>query len=187
MTDTTGDLAAEQFTALYTAHARRVFLYAARHVGADHADDVVADTFTVAWRRLSDVPAEAPLPWLLVVARNTVSNTRRAQGRRDRLAHAAELAARLETVTRDVAVGIAERQAVITTLAELSDREREAVLLVGWDGLSPAEAARVAGCSPSAFHVRLHRARQRLRRSLDHAAAPDATAPRDELSPEAQP
>ena len=41
------------------------------------------------------------------------------------------------------------------------------MLLVAWDGLSPAAAARVAGCSLSAFHVRLFRARRRLRDATD--------------------
>jgi RNA polymerase sigma factor (sigma-70 family) len=185
VTDTRGP-EAERFTELYATHVRRVFLYSARHVGVDHADDVVADTFAVAWRRIADVPADAPLPWLLVVARNTMINHRRGEARRDRLAREAELVVHLETVTADVAVDVAERHAVVAALTELSEREREALLLVGWDGLSNVDAALVAGCSTGAFHVRLHRARQRLQRSLDSTAAPEP-APRSTLAPEAHP
>lgn len=185
MTDSRGPQT-ERFTALYAQHVRRVYLYAARHVGVDHADDVVAETFTVAWRRLDAVPADAPLPWLLVVARNTMINHRRGEARRDRLAREAELVVHLETVTSDVAVAVTERNAVIAALTELSEREREALLLVGWDGLSNADAARVAGCSTGAFHVRLHRARQRLQRSLASTEAP-GPASRSTFPQEAQP
>lgn len=185
MTDSRGP-EAERFTALYAQHVRRVYLYAARHVGVDHADDIVAETFTVAWRRLDDVPSGAPLPWLLVVARNTMVNHRRGEARRDRLAREAELVVHLETVTADVAASVTERDAVIAALVDLSEREREALLLVGWDGLSNADAARVAGCSAGAFHVRLHRARRRLQNSLDSTAAPEPASP-STLAPEAQP
>ena len=51
-------------------------------------------------------------------------------------------------------------------LRVLTEREREALLLVAWDGLSPRDAAVVAGCSSSAFRVRLHRARGRVAAQL---------------------
>ncbi|MCG2801787.1 MAG: hypothetical protein L6311_06800, partial [Cellulomonas sp.] len=46
--------------------------------------------------------------------------------------------------------------------ARLSDTEREALLLAAWDGLTPQQAAQVAGCSVAAFTKRLSRARARL-------------------------
>lgn len=51
-------------------------------------------------------------------------------------------------------------------MAALTDAEREAVLLVAWDGLTNREAARVAECCVGAFEVRLSRARARLARSM---------------------
>jgi len=84
----------ERFADLWATYGPRVLAYALRHVDPDSAQDALSETFLVAWRRLSDVPAN-PLPWLLVVARNTI------------------------------------------------------------------------GCSLPAFHVRLFRARQRLREGLD--------------------
>jgi len=66
------------------------------------------------------------------------------------------------------------RSAIVASLslAELTDVEREAVLLVAWDGLVPADAARVAGCSRNAFDARLHRARRRLERSCAPSPQP---------------
>jgi len=54
------------------------------------------------------------------------------------------------------------------------DEEREALLLVGWDGLDHTRAAVVAGCSRSAFTKRLSRARHRLTELMEPSTA---TAP----------
>lgn len=63
-------------------------------------------------------------------------------------------------------------------LAGLPDGDREALLLVGWDGLSNPQAAGVAGCSQGAFKVRLHRARRRLAKALNQTR-PDEAAMTD--------
>ena len=156
------------FSALWAAHAHRILAYAHRHVGPDLADEVVAETFLVAWRRLADVPGEA-LPWLLVVARNTVANQRRSGFRRRAVSQELARVVHLVETHPSAETSALERQAVLRALATLSPREREALLLVSWDGLSPDAAAVVAGCSQSAFAMRLSRARTRLR----HAAAAD--------------
>ena len=83
-----------RFAAMFPELSPRVFAYARRHSDATVAQDVVSETFLVAWRRRSDVPDD-PLPWLLVVARNLIANQRRGELRRDRLA---ETVARLAQV-----------------------------------------------------------------------------------------
>src|SRR5947209_42011 len=70
----------ERFEGLYVAHAGRVGAYVRRRAASSTADDVIADTFLVAWRRLDDVPDRA-LPWLLGVARRLLANERRRDGR----------------------------------------------------------------------------------------------------------
>src|SRR3954466_6674840 len=75
-----GDTAAGHFQGLWSAHAPRVHAYAMRHVDPDTAQEVVSETFLVAWRRLTEVPGEA-LPWLIVVARNTIANANRSHYR----------------------------------------------------------------------------------------------------------
>jgi len=121
-------------------------------------DDVVADTFLVLWRRLDEVPEEVR-PWLLGVARRVLADHRRAT-RRQR-----SLAGRLarERERPDVSPlpdGLSEELA--GALRGLTEQEREALLLVAWDGLSPREAAVVVGCPSAAFRARLHRARQHV-------------------------
>jgi RNA polymerase sigma factor (sigma-70 family) len=147
-----------RFETLFAAHHAAVRSYIARRAGGGVAiDDAVADTFLVAWRRLDDVPA-VPLPWLLGVARRVLADQRRSAHRRRSLVQ------RLRTV--DPAPGWAAPLSLgpelASALASLTDHEREALLLVAWDELTPAEAAVAAGCSPAAFRVRLHRARRRV-------------------------
>lgn len=160
------DAAAMRLTALWEAYAPRVLAYALRHTDRDVAQEVVSETFLVAWRRLAEVPGD-PLPWLLVVARNTVRNHRRSGYRRALLE---DEVGRLQALAGS-APGpdelVPDRAQVLAALATLTRQEREALLLTAWDGLSPADAAQVAGCSAATFSVRLWRARRRLRAHTD--------------------
>lgn len=155
--------AGRRFTAVYDAHHAQVYAYAVSRVGRQLADDVVGDTFLVAWRKLDEVPAAA-LPWLLGVARNVVRERYRAEVRQVSLV--AELRAWGEEAVADVADGVTERAAMLAALTRLSDDDREVLTLMAWHGLSAREAARVVGCSTATFFVRLHRARKRLHEAL---------------------
>jgi RNA polymerase sigma-70 factor, ECF subfamily len=141
--------------------------YALRRAGEDAAREAVAETFTVAWRRIDDVPAD-PLPWLLGVCRRVLANGRRGEGRRR------ALRARLEGLPAETAPDPAERageaEALRAAFATLSPEDRDTLALVAWEGLTPARAAAVAGCSARAFSQRLSRARARLARALEAGA-----------------
>ena len=78
------DAGAGRLTQIYQQFAPRVFGYAARRLPVGDAEEIVADTFLIAWRRLPDLPIE-PLPWLLVVARNLIANHRRSTIQRERI------------------------------------------------------------------------------------------------------
>ncbi|MEU1724000.1 RNA polymerase sigma factor [Actinomadura sp. ATCC 39365] len=155
-----------RFTGMYDECRQRVWAYAVSRAGRQVADEVVSETFAIAWRRLDDVP-EPPLPWLLGVARNLLRDDARSQARRDALA--AELSSWTEDGRPDVAEQVTERMGVLRALAELHEDDREVLMLVAWHGLSPKEGARVVGCSSAAFRVRLHRARKRLARAMESA------------------
>ncbi|MGS2618430.1 RNA polymerase sigma factor [Micromonospora sp. LZ34] len=162
-----------RFTELYAAHHAQVYAYAVGRAGRQLADDVVSETFLVAWRRLSEVPA-APLPWLLGVARNVVRERYRAELRQSSVA--AELRAWVDEADADVADRVAERAAVLAALARLGESDRELLTLVAWQGLSNPAAARVVGCSVATFFVRLHRARKRLNQAMTGADEVDRRA-----------
>jgi RNA polymerase sigma-70 factor (ECF subfamily) len=174
----------EHFTAVYQAHYRQVYAYAVTRAGRQLADEVVAETFLVAWRRLPALPKATPLPWLLAVARNVVGERYRAEERQR--AVAAEMRAWIteeELSVADVADGVAERAGVLNALAQLSDDDRELLTLVAWQGLAPSHAARVLGCSTATYYVRLHRARRHLKDAVAAAAEVELPRPTARLIP----
>lgn len=162
--------ATDRFEALFRAHHAAVVAYARRRIPASVVDDVVGETFLVAWRRLDRIPAHE-LPWLLSVARNVLATQRRGSARRQALLLKLRRTPGPPTGSADqplAAPALDERLAA--ALAALSAKEREALTLIAWDGLAPHEAAVVLGDSPGAFRVRLHRARRRLLGLLEEGA-----------------
>jgi len=161
------ELAQVHFSRLYRAQGRAVLAYALRRVeGSEDAADVVAETFLVAWRRLGEVPAgaEARL-WLYAVARRVIANLHRTERRRTRLGQRLTESLRTELATHPASGG--EAAEVLRAMTGLSDGDRELLLLVSWEELSPGEAAKVLGVSSLAARSRLHRARRRLRDLLE--------------------
>ena len=172
-----------QLEMLHRDHAGAVRAYARRRIGRDEADDVVADVFVVAWRRIADVPAE-PRTWLLGIARRVLANRHRSAKRQRALYE--RLAREAETAPAGVAPAANGREgAVLRALASLAPGDREVLLLVTWDGLSHAQAAEVLGVRPATLTMRLHRARQRLQRALDDPAPvlPRIAAKRPRMTP----
>jgi RNA polymerase sigma-70 factor (ECF subfamily) len=152
------------FERLWARHHRRVHAYALRRTDRASAQDVVSETFLTAWRRRAELPPDE-LPWLLGVARLVLANHARSQRRRNALTQVfTDQAYRRHTETADV------DHEVLHAIAALSPDDRETLILVGWDGLRPTEAARVVGCTPSTFRVRLLRARRRLATQLQRQA-----------------
>lgn len=171
----------------------RVQAYAMRHVDPHTAQEVVAETFLVAWRRQRDVPDDEPgdvLPWLVGVARNVIRNEHRSARRGQALAARLDAVARRAPDVPAVDAAVAEREQVLLALAGLPEKHREALLLVAWDGLDREQAARVAGCRVGTFDVRLHRARRRLEELLatgDLDVVPSASVPGRRAAPARRP
>nr|BFF01034.1 sigma-70 family RNA polymerase sigma factor [Streptoalloteichus tenebrarius] len=153
-----------RFTQLYLDTHQRVLRYALRRVAPEDARDVVADTYVIAWQRRSQLPSN-PLPRLLRTTHNRIGNLLRRAATRDALQATLEQLRGLEPPAADVSV--LERLAVLEALNRLTELEREAMLLVAWDGLSSREAATVLDRSAATFAVRLHRARRRFSNHLE--------------------
>lgn len=158
-----------RFEHLYRAHAGAVRSYARRRIDAPAADDVVADVFLVAWRRLADVPERDPLPWLLAVARRTLANHRRSTARQGAL-HRRLRSTAPAPIDHPPWVSDAD-EAVIRALARIGDDDRETLLLVAWEGLIPTQAATVVGVTANTFSARLTRARRRFEQALSSERA----------------
>lgn len=151
-----------RFESMFRATYDRVLSYTLRRVDHADAEDVVAETFAVAWRRFDDVPAD-PLPWLYAVARRTLANSRRSVRRRAQLATRLAAENRLSSlVDSDPSEQLEDAAVMRAALGALAEADREALMLVAWEGLDNEGASIVLGVSPQAFAVRLHRARRRL-------------------------
>ena len=166
-----------RLTELYAEHAARLYAYARRHGDPSTAEDLVADAFMVALRRLDDVPNDPgeARAWLIGTVRKLAANRRRRETSRQEHWRAAVHEgwhARADASAEDV---VAERDACLRSLAALPEADREVVLLVAWEGLRPDQAAAVLGLTPNAFSVRLHRARRRLDQSLRSVTTAAAT------------
>ncbi len=159
----------EIFAAAYREHYWAVSRYVARRLPGrlDEVEEVVAEVFTVAWRRRRDLP-DAPLPWLYGVARNCLANAVRGYGRRRRLvdrlgndeaAHGRHIMDSPDTEGPGAWVHEA--------LARLSPADQEVLRLAAWEELGTDEIAVALGCGTRAAAMRLHRARNRLRAQID--------------------
>ena len=171
-----------EFDALFEAHYQDLRRYVMRRIeDGGGAEDVLAETFAIAWRRRDRMP-EPAIPWLFGICHKVIANRRRSAKRRARLF--TRLAGTRVDLGRDPADVLAERSDIARAFSELSDSQREVLRLVAWEGLSAADAAAVLGCSPAAFRVRLHRARSELAKRLGEAGherdeSPGATEPRE--------
>lgn len=106
----------ERFAVLFDRYGAQLHRYAARRLGDGEADDIVAETFLVAFRQRAyyDLGRAEALPWLYGIASNLIRRHRRAE------------VSRYRTFVRtgvllDAAVGVAER-AVERASAQMSGR-----------------------------------------------------------------
>lgn len=166
----------ERFARLVREHGDAVYRYLRRrHNGGDatDAEDLLADVMAVAWRRLDDIPPGAEAPWLFGVAKRRLSNARSRLARRDRIS--APMRPRNDpSSAEDYAIADLDLQ---SALASLPDKEREALMLTAWEGLSPEELAIALGVSVNAAAIRLSKAKAKLLALLGESGT-ERTRPR---------
>lgn len=158
------------FVQVFDRHGRAVHAYLVRRAGPQIADDVLDEVWLQAFAsrgRFDEECADAR-PWLYGIARNVLKSHWRARSRAapingDNAPDAfVEADARLDAVRH--------RPALWDALAALPDEDREVLLLVAWEGLTPAEAAESLGIPQGTTRWRLHRARAAAQRVLDEAS-----------------
>ena len=152
------------FEELYRATYPRVLAYARSMSSREDADDAVAETYAIAWRRQREIPRSAELGWLLGVTRRVLANTRRSRRRAGTLHALLDLQPRNPGPDPAESVEDGELRAALLLLSPL---DREAVVLTAWFELSSADAAEALGITPAAFRMRAARARRRLRAALN--------------------
>ena len=153
-----------EFRSLYDRNYDAIHAYILRRIGSAGADDLTAEVFLVAWRRIDDVPRGSDtVLWLYGVAANVVAHHRRSRAR----------GARLEAKLRSVPAGgpdepeplvvqRADYERVLAAAARLRPADQEVLRLAAWEELPHDQISRLLGCSVAAVDQRLHRAKKRL-------------------------
>jgi RNA polymerase sigma-70 factor, ECF subfamily len=175
----------ERYQALFRASYEDLLRFVERRLHPLGAEDVVAEVFLVAWRRLPEVPADldSARAWLFGVAHRTMANQRRGDARRDRLTSRVGTDLPADLATPDGSEAVISQVDLARAWCRLAPPDQEALTLTALDGLTGSQAAHLLGISRAAFSVRLLRARRRLRQQLDH---PGPSAPSTPTSPGAQ-
>ncbi|WP_062441694.1 RNA polymerase sigma factor [Herbidospora daliensis] len=172
------------FSVLFDRHAPALHRYVLRRLGDTLADDVVAETFLTAFRRLGryDTAHRDARPWLYGIAANLVGRHRRAEVRayralaRTGVDEVAESYA--DRVEAQVSASALHRE-LAEALAVLSPGDREVLLLVAWADFSYDEVARALAIPVGTVRSRLHRARRKTRAALGGS---DPSAVQEEAS-----
>ncbi|OUD04038.1 RNA polymerase sigma factor [Streptomyces swartbergensis] len=180
----------EAFAALFDRHADSVHRYAARRLGAEAAEDVMADTFTTAFqlRFRYDTGQASARPWLFGITTNLIGRHKRAEARRlkalGRLPSSAPGDQAEEMLADRVAARVSAQavgRELAGALARLPARHRDVLLLVAWADLGYEEVARALGVPVGTVRSRLHRARRTVREALGGS---DPTTLREESDDE---
>lgn len=159
------------FTVLYDRHAAALYRYARGRVGAEFVDDVVSETFLVAFRRRDryDVSRPDARPWLFGILTKEISHYRRRERTHYRALARSHPADVVPDPAEEAVAGAAARAVrgpLARALADLSARDRDVLLLIAWGGLSYEETALAVGIPIGTVRSRLNRARRKLSSAL---------------------
>jgi RNA polymerase sigma-70 factor (ECF subfamily) len=169
----------ERFRSLYADAYDDVLRFAQRRVDPAQAEDVAAEAFLVAWRRIEEAPAELGdrRAWLFGIARHCLLNARRGQGRHRalavRLADADPAAGASRALDAET---VALRLDLVAAWSALGAGEQEVLALSVFEHLDSRRAGRVLGVTAVAYRLRLMRARHALARELDRPRSRPALA-----------
>lgn len=167
------------FDAIYSEYYPRIHRYLARLIGLDEAEDVAQEVFLKISGSLGDFRGESSLlTWVYRIATNAALDRIRTPAYIARLA-SAPLNESCETGDGLASTGerpsSAEDQAIRSEmsgcvqglLAQLPDTYRTVLVLSDMEGMKNSEVAEVLGLTLETVKIRLHRARARLKESLE--------------------
>jgi RNA polymerase sigma-70 factor (ECF subfamily) len=161
------------FAVVYDRHAGVLFRFLVRRVGRDTADELLGETFRIAFERRATFDCTRPdaRPWLYGIATNLIARHRRAEMRRIKATARLVATQAGDAVADRVAADVDAREtwpAVAEAIAELPDGERDALLLLVWEELSYDEIASALQIPVGTVRSRLNRARRRVRELVEH-------------------
>jgi RNA polymerase sigma factor (sigma-70 family) len=168
---------ADAAEALYAQYRSRIFAFCLSRLGnREEAEDATQTTFLNAFRSLhGGLVPRFELAWLFRIADNVCRDGRKSAWRRGRVETTRDLQELQDVVTAperrsDGLVGLD------SALAAMPERQRRAILLREWQGLSYDEIAAKLGLSKAAVETLLFRARRSLARELEAPQAPPRRA-----------
>lgn len=163
----------DAFRELFADHWSAVYGYARRRLqDAGEAEEIAADVFRIAWEK-QDPTDPFGRPWLFRTAMNRLRDHYRRQSRRSKAEQA--LKRRIEEAPERADHD--DLLALRAAMKFLSEREREAVLLTYWEGLSAAEIGVVLGCAEGTVWTLMTRAREKLRVAMRDTAPVEGGRP----------
>lgn len=165
------------FADLFDRHARSVNAFATYRVGRHAAEDVLSETFLVAFRRRAsfDLQGESARPWLLGIATRLVKSHRKAEARQWRAFEASVAASGVVEEQPHAASDVrldadAALRALAPRIAALSAKERDTLLLHAWADLTYEQIAVALGVPVGTVRSRLNRVRRKLAPPGSHGA-----------------
>jgi RNA polymerase sigma factor (sigma-70 family) len=147
-----------EFTEIYRANYADLLRFVRRRAHPLNVDDIVGETFLVAWRRRRDLPDD-PRPWLFRTARNAMLNSARGANRQTALAVRIGQADDLPDPGMQL---VEKRLDLVAAWRELAPVDQEVLALSVWEDLSAKDAAVTLGCTRAAYAMRLTRAKRSL-------------------------
>jgi RNA polymerase sigma-70 factor (ECF subfamily) len=161
----------EEFALIFDRHAAGIHRYLRRRIGVPEADDLLAETFLVAFEQRAryDLRVADARPWLFGIATNLLRRFARSEAR----AYRALARTGVDPIGVPMEDQVVERLAVDATfrvvaasLLRLSRRDRDAILMYAWGELSYEQIAQALDVPIGTVRSRLHRARRQLRAAL---------------------
>lgn len=165
-----------RFDEVYGASFSLIYVYCFRRTRTrEDAEDAVAETFLVAWRRFHELAsADHPTAWLYAVARRVLANQRKLSERRERTterAWALTPSMALDDPAHETLHAL-KLERVLEAMIELSATDRELLTLAAFEQLSYSEIAGVLDIPIETTKSRLYRARQRLQDRFEQLESP---------------
>lgn len=160
----------DAFAELFHRHSGEIGRYVTRRVGPEAAEDIVAETFLVAFRRRDsyDRGRTDARPWLYGIATNVMRRHRRDEVRALRtLERTGVDPVMAESFTDRVDGQVSASRLLAPALARLNAGQRDVLLLTAWAGLTLDQIAEVLGIPHGTARSRLNRARKKIRAALE--------------------
>ncbi|MEV1244993.1 RNA polymerase sigma factor [Nonomuraea sp. NPDC050022] len=161
----------EVFAELFDRYSAMLYRYVSKRLGPEPAEDIVGETFLVAFSRRKSYDPSYPdaRPWLFGILTKLVSRHHRTEAARYRALQRAPVDADVESPADRVAAGVtaqASRPELASALAALPAKDRDVLLLIAWGDLTYDEVAQALSIPIGTVRSRLNRGRRKVRAAL---------------------